>query len=410
MTSKQINFIKSAVQYASDKGNIDLEKVDKYQLQDMADACGMKFPHFITRVSDYRVARGFFRIPVELMTDAPVKPAKKAAAPKKTAPVVNTPSPVVDNKVELKRGTEGENKVPSVSSTYIPFGNFKDVNSVVKSGQFFPTFITGLSGNGKTEMVEQVCAKTKREMFRVNITVETDEDDLIGGFRLIDGETVWFDGPVIEAMRRGAILLLDEIDLASNKIMCLQPVMEGKGIYIKKINEYVEPAEGFNVMATANTKGKGDESGMFMFTGILNEAFLERFPITLEQDYPSEPIEKKILSKVAESLGIIDDNMQDFISHLVQWGAVIRKTFADGAIDEIITTRRLVHIVKSFAIFGNREKSIDMCINRFDEETKNSFMEVYSKIDATIEQDENEAEGIKDGYIQMDDEDLSAPF
>ena len=403
--TKQIQFLKAAIQYASDKGDIDLERVDKYQLQDMADACGMKFPHFITRTNTYRVDRGIFRIPVELMTDVPVKPAKKAAAKKKIDPVVNTPvtpasTPVVDNKMELKRGTEGENKVPTVSSTYIPFGNFKDVNSVVKSGQFFPTFITGLSGNGKTEMVEQVCAKTKREMFRVNITVETDEDDLIGGFRLIDGETVWFDGPVIEAMRRGAILLLDEIDLASNKIMCLQPVMEGKGIYIKKINEYVEPAEGFNVMATANTKGKGDESGMFMFTGILNEAFLERFPITLEQDYPSEPIEKKILSKVAESVGVVDDAMQDFIAHLVQWGAVIRKTFADGAIDEIITTRRLVHIVKSFAIFGNREKAIEMCINRFDEETKNSFMEVYSKIDATIEQNENEAEA----------DDATAPF
>ena len=405
MTSKQINFINFAIQYANDNNNIDLEKVDKYQLQEIADACDMKFPHFITRVSDYRVDRGIFRIPVEMLTNVPAKPAKKAAAPKKKA-VAKPVAPVEDNKVELKRGTEGENKVPAVSSTYIPFGNFKDVNSVVKSGQFFPTFITGLSGNGKTEMVEQVCAKTKREMFRVNITVETDEDDLIGGFRLIDGETVWFDGPVIEAMRRGAILLLDEIDLASNKIMCLQPVMEGKGIYIKKINEYVEPAEGFNVMATANTKGKGDESGMFMFTGILNEAFLERFPITLEQDYPSEPIEKKILSKVAESVGIIDDNMQDFIAHLVQWGAVIRKTFADGAIDEIITTRRLVHIVKSFAIFGNREKAIDMCINRFDEETKNSFMEVYSKIDATIEQ--NEAEAVKE-YINVEGEE-TAPF
>jgi len=405
MTSKQINFINFAIQYANDNNNIDLEKVDKYQLQEIADACDMKFPHFITRVSDYRVDRGIFRIPVEMLTNVPAKPAKKAAAPKKKA-VSKPVAPVEDNKVELKRGTEGENKVPAVSSTYIPFGNFKDVNSVVKSGQFFPTFITGLSGNGKTEMVEQVCAKTKREMFRVNITVETDEDDLIGGFRLIDGETVWFDGPVIEAMRRGAILLLDEIDLASNKIMCLQPVMEGKGIYIKKINEYVEPAEGFNVMATANTKGKGDESGMFMFTGILNEAFLERFPITLEQDYPSEPIEKKILSKVAESVGIIDDNMQDFIAHLVQWGAVIRKTFADGAIDEIITTRRLVHIVKSFAIFGNREKAIDMCINRFDEETKNSFMEVYSKIDATIEQ--NEAEAVKE-YINVEGEE-TAPF
>jgi len=407
MTSKQINFINFAIQYANDNNNIDLEKVDKYQLQEIADACDMKFPHFITRVSDYRVDRGIFRIPVEMLTNVPAKPAKKAAAPKKKA-VAKPVAPVEDNKVELKRGTEGENKVPAVSSTYIPFGNFKDVNSVVKSGQFFPTFITGLSGNGKTEMVEQVCAKTKREMFRVNITVETDEDDLIGGFRLIDGETVWFDGPVIEAMRRGAILLLDEIDLASNKIMCLQPVMEGKGIYIKKINEYVEPAEGFNVMATANTKGKGDESGMFMFTGILNEAFLERFPITLEQDYPSEPIEKKILSKVAESVGIIDDNMQDFIAHLVQWGAVIRKTFADGAIDEIITTRRLVHIVKSFAIFGNREKAIDMCINRFDEETKNSFMEVYSKIDATIEQNEAEAEAVKE-YINVEGEE-TAPF
>ena len=247
---------------------------------------------------------------------------------------------------------------------------------------FYPTFITGLSGNGKTFGVEQACAQLKRELIRVNITIETDEDDLIGGFRLVDGATVWHDGPVIQALNRGAILLLDEIDLASNKILCLQSILEGNGVFLKKIGKFVRPANGFNVIATANTKGKGSDDGRFIGTNVLNEAFLERFPVTFEQDYPSPKIEQRILGGVAANLGVTDTN---FMKRLVDWGDIIRKTFYDGGIEEIISTRRLVHIVRAFSIFNDKMKAIQVCINRFDDETKQSFLELYDKVDADFE-------------------------
>ena len=267
-----------------------------------------------------------------------------------------------------------ENLVPMVNKEYVPFGNFADVKKVIKSGQFYPTFITGLSGNGKTFSIEQACAQTNRELIRVNITIETDEDDLIGGFRLVNGETVWHDGPVVEALKRGAVLLLDEIDLASNKILCLQSVLEGNGVYLKKIGTYVRPAKGFQVFATANTKGKGSEDGRFIGTNVLNEAFLERFPVTFEQSYPTPSIEAKILSRLCE-----DDQ---FVTRLVDWADIIRKTFFDGGIDEIISTRRLVHIVKAYSIFNDKAKAIQVCVNRFDDETKQAFVELYDKVDA----------------------------
>ena len=274
-----------------------------------------------------------------------------------------------------------ENLVPSKDPLYVPFGHFNDIYSIIKSGMYYPAFITGLSGNGKTFMVEQACAKAKREFFRVNITVETDEDDLLGHYALIDGNTVWQDGPVVKAMERGAILLLDEIDLASSKIMCLQPVLEGKGVFLKKVNRFVSPSKGFNVLATANTKGKGSEDGRFIGTNILNEAFLERFPITVEQEYPTVSVERKILDKVFVSL---DVDCGDFSERLVTWADIIRKTFFEGGIDEIIATRRLVHIANAFAIFGDRKKAIEMCIARFDEDTKTSFIDLYSKVDAEV--------------------------
>ena len=272
-----------------------------------------------------------------------------------------------------------ENLVPSKDPLYVPFGHFNDVYSIIKSGMYYPAFITGLSGNGKTFMVEQACAKAKREFFRVNITVETDEDDLLGHYALIDGNTVWQDGPVVKAMERGAILLLDEIDLASSKIMCLQPVLEGKGVFLKKVNRFVSPSKGFNVLATANTKGKGSDDGRFIGTNVLNEAFLERFPVTFEQEYPTPATEQKILEGIALDLGIED---RTFCKRLVDWGDVIRKTFYDGGIEEIISTRRLVHIVRAYSIFNNKAKAIGVCINRFDDETKQSFLELYDKIDA----------------------------
>jgi midasin (ATPase involved in ribosome maturation) len=272
--------------------------------------------------------------------------------------------------------------VPSKAKGYVPFGHFSDVRMIIKSGKFYPTYVTGLSGNGKTMMIEQICAQEGRELVRANITKETDEDDLIGGFRLIDGKTVWQNGPVIVAMERGAILLLDEVDLGDAKLMCLQPVLEGKPIYLKKINRVITPAAGFNILATANTKGKGSDDGRFIGTNVMNEAFLERFSITFEQEYPSVKIEAKILNNVLQASGIED---KDFAEKLVNWADMIRKAFYDGAVSDIISTRRLVHICEAFAIFGkDREKAIKLCLNRFDVDTKNGFMDLYMKLDETV--------------------------
>ena len=279
-----------------------------------------------------------------------------------------------------------QNLVPDKDPNYVPFGNFADVKKIISSKMFYPTFITGLSGNGKTFSVEQACAQLKRELIRVNITIETDEDDLIGGFRLVNGETVWHDGPVIQALNRGAILLLDEVDLASNKILCLQSILEGKGVFLKKVGRFVKPANGFNIFATANTKGKGSDDGRFIGTNVLNEAFLERFALTFEQDYPTPKTEQNILEKVAANYGCLD---KKFCENLATWGDIIRRTFKDGGIDEVISTRRLVHVIRAFAIWQDRMKAIKVCVNRFDDETKQSFLELYDKIDADVNTEES---------------------
>ena len=270
-----------------------------------------------------------------------------------------------------------QNLIPQKDDSFVKFGNFGDIKKVIESRLFYPTFITGLSGNGKTFSVEQACAQLGRELIRVNITIETDEDDLIGGFRLVDGATVWHNGPVIEALERGAVLLLDEIDLASNKILCLQSILEGTGVFLKKIGKFIRPTAGFNVIATANTKGKGSDDGRFIGTNVLNEAFLERFPVTFEQEYPTASIETKILNKNCDDA--------DFCKRLADWADIIRKTFYDGGIEEIISTRRLVHIVKAYSIFGDKAKAISVCVNRFDDETKQAFLELYDKVDADFE-------------------------
>jgi len=275
-----------------------------------------------------------------------------------------------------------QNLIPEKDDTFVKFGNYGDIKKIIESRLFYPTFITGLSGNGKTFSVEQACAQLGRELIRVNLTIETDEDDLIGGFRLVNGETVWHNGPVIEALQRGAILLLDEIDLASNKILCLQSILEGKGVFLKKIGKYIQPKNGFNVIATANTKGKGSDDGRFIGTNVLNEAFLERFPVTFEQSYPTPATEQKILEGIALNLGVED---REFCKRLVDWGDIIRKTFYDGGIEEIISTRRLVHIIRAYSIFGNKAKAIEVCVNRFDDETKQAFMELYDKVDADFQ-------------------------
>ena len=271
--------------------------------------------------------------------------------------------------------------IPEVDKTYVKFGHHKDIVKILKSELFYPVFVTGLSGNGKTFGVEQACAETNRELVRVNITIETDEDDLLGGFRLENGETVFHKGPVVEALERGAVLLLDEVDLASSKILCLQPILEGKGVFLKKINQWVHPADGFTIIATANTKGKGSESGAFVGTNILNEAFIDRFAITLEQAYPPVSTETKIIKNVFKSLGVKDD---DFATHLVNWADITRKTFYDGGIDEIIATRRLVHIANAYSIFDDRLKAVELCISRFDEDTKLAFKDLYEKVDADV--------------------------
>tara|TARA_Y100000817_G_scaffold176832_1_gene138120 strand:+ start:2707 stop:3936 length:1230 start_codon:yes stop_codon:yes gene_type:complete len=312
---------------------------------------------------------------------------------------------MVSNVVEFPMNTESY--VPAKVNGYVKFGHYADVKTIKKSGQFYPIFITGLSGNGKTMMIEQVHAELRKELFRVNITIETDEDDLIGHYALVDGRTVWQDGPVTLAMERGATLLLDEVDLASNKIMCLQPVLEGNPLLIKKEGRIVRPKAGFTVMATANTKGKGSEDGRFIGTNILNEAFLERFPITVEQEYPSIAVEKKIIIKLMENLGCVDE---EYAAKLVDWADLIRKTFYDGGVDEIIATRRLVHIIHAFAIFKDRMKAIAMCVARFDDQTKDTFMDLYSKLDDKVSLPSEETEVSESTETEEKEEDFNTPF
>ncbi len=327
----------------------------------------------------YKISRGQYQLPIS--GSVPVKTVKV----EKTE-IVEPQKIDVNENVETKAAyivssLEGK-VVPTKFSEFVPWGYYKDIKSILKSKQFYPCFITGLSGNGKTLNVTQAAAELNRELIRVNVTIETDEDDLLGGYRLRDGDTVWQNGPVIEAMERGAVLLLDEIDLASNKIMCLQPILEGNGIYVKKINKFVKPKDGFTVVATANTKGQGSDSGKFIGTNVLNEAFLERFPITVEQSYPTPKIENKILSNVLQTRDIVNKTSEEFAQNLVTWGDVIRRTFYDGGIDEIISTRRLVHIIEAYSIFKDKMKAIELCVNRFDDDTKASFLDLYTKVDA----------------------------
>ena len=286
---------------------------------------------------------------------------------------------LIDDKIKI---------IPAKMSNYVPFGHFKDVKNILKSKLFFPVFVTGLSGNGKTLMIEQTCAQLKRELFRVNITIETDEDDLMGGHTLQNGNIIFREGPVIKAMRKGAVLLLDEVDLGSNKMMCLQSVLEGKGYLIKKTGEWVTPTPGFTICATANTKGQGSEDGKFIGTQIMNEAMLERFAITMQQEYPPVTTERNILKKEMALTGEVDE---EFCKKLVDWADIIRKTYYEGAIDDVITTRRLVHIVNAFRMFNDKLKSIQMCIARFDEETRAAVLDLYTKVDEGVNlyEDEN---------------------
>ena len=357
LNDKQKNFVDLCYKEFGD----DLTEITRKQLVTVEKKYKVAFPQWLVADKDLKVSKGVYSMPGTVVKNVETK----------TEDIKSQAAYVVSSLTD--------NVVPNKDKDFVSFGNYGDVKNVITSKKFYPMFITGLSGNGKTLAVTQACAVAKREMIRVNITIETDEDDLLGGYRLKDGQTVWQNGPVIEAMERGAVLLLDEIDLASNKIMCLQPILEGSGIYVKKINKFVKPKLGFNVVATANTKGQGSDDGKFIGTNVLNEAFLERFPITFEQQYPAAKTEQKIVATKLKSAGKSDDK---FATNLVTWADVIRKTFKDGGVDEIISTRRLVHIAEAYAIFKSKMKAIEVCTNRFDDSTKTSFVDLYTKVDS----------------------------
>ena len=376
----------------------DVATIDREGIKTVVEETGMNFPYWQVQ-NNLKASRGIYYVP---SLDGNID-GKTVTAPvaKVTAPAIEVPA-IGMAPSALGVMEDQDSYVPEKFSGYVSWGNFNTVKDVVKSGIFYPMFITGLSGNGKTLMVKEVCAKLKREFIRANITVETDEDDLIGGFRLLNGETVWHDGPVVTAMKRGAVLLLDEIDLASNKIMALQPVLEGLSIYLKKIGKWVHPADGFTVIATANTKGQGSDDGRFIGTNVLNEAFLERFPVTIEQSYPTAKMETKILDNELGKHGLEDN---EFSTNLVKWADVIRKTFYEGGVDEIISTRRLVHIVGAYSIFKDKSKAIELTVNRFDAETKDSFLDLYGKIDAGVD-----VENLGNNEEQPEDENAEVPF
>lgn len=337
------------------------------EIQKLCEETEVPVPYWLMTKTEYRHGRGQYQVPTlsnkPKVITATVEPEPEIAM----AQVVALRQP--------KLVDESESAIPVKYPDYVPFGFFKDLHNIIRSKTFYPVFVTGLSGNGKTLMVEQVCAELQRECVRVNISVETDESDLLGGMTLINGNTVYRDGPVILAMKRGAILLIDEVDRGSNKLMCLQGILEGKPYYNKKTGEVVHPQPGFSVIATANTKGRGSDEGKYL-AQILDDAFLERFPITVEQEYPDAKTERKILTP------LIDD--ADFVEKLIQWADVVRRSFDDGATDEIISTRRLVHIAGAFKIFKDRKKAIQLCINRFDEETKTAFLDLYTKVDDSV--------------------------
>jgi hypothetical protein len=356
---------------ATGKSEVSLSEV-----KDVAENAGLAIPYWFTNDEANKVKRGVYRVP----NASGAAPAISLAA--QVIPLAKVENTSGNRIANVTTDLEIENLIPSQYDNYVPFGNFEDVLSIVKSKQFFPVFITGQSGNGKTMSIEQACAKAKRKFICVSMTPDSDEGDLLGNYVLINGQMEWRDGPVTVAARQGAVLCIDEIDYGAQNLSCLQRVLEGKPFLLKKKNELVVPAPGFTVFATANTKGKGSEDGRYMFTNVLNEAFLERFPNTMEQEFPPARIEEKIVNKELDSVGRSDET---FAKNLVTWANTIRNTFADGGCDEVISTRRLVHIVKTFGIYGDKKKAIEYCLNRFDADTKITFLDLYTKIDAGID-------------------------
>jgi hypothetical protein len=392
MSVKQKDQLMSALAASNNQTGI----FSKTEVLNIAAEAGLSKPMWFFK--EAKVGRNQFN-PAMVGQVVPMPTAPVAVIQSQPEPVAASAAKVL---TQAKLAVEIENLVPAKDSTYVPFGFYRDLVNIVKSGMFYPTFICGLSGNGKTMMVEQVCAKLKREAIRVNISIETDEDDLIGGNTLVDGNVVYREGPVLTAMKRGAVLILDEIDRGSNKLMCLQAILEGKPYFNKKTGEVITPASGFNVIATANTKGRGSDDGKFMGAQVLDEAFLERFAITVEQEYPSAAQEKKIVLNKMSVADCVDD---EFADKLVLWADVIRKTFYEGGIDELVSTRRLEHIVKAFAMFGDRLKAIQLCVNRFDTDTKSAFIDLYTKVDAGVDLNPTEDE-VNDDNPKADDYDI----
>ena len=375
--------------------SVDGRFLSRQDIIDTAADLGHPFPHWLLKDPTAKVQRGKYSVAM-YQGNANVVPM----TPKQPVMVVESETAKVVTQAKLN--VDIENLIPAKDDTFVPFGFYRDLKKVLQSGMFYPIFISGLSGNGKTTMVEQVCANLKREAIRVNISIETDEDDLIGGNTLVDGNVVYREGPVLTAMKRGAVLILDEVDRGSNKLMCLQAILEGKAYFNKKTGETVTPAPGFTVVATANTKGRGSDDGKFISAQLLDEAFLERFAVTVEQEYPTAATEKKIILNKMAKANCTDE---EFATNLVTWSEVIRKTFYEGAIDELVSTRRLEHIVNAFAMFGDKLKAIELCVNRFDTDTKQAFIDLYSKVDAGVdltnnsvnnESSEDEEEGFDD--------------
>ena len=358
-------------------GKSEVTKVDVVAI---AEKLSIPIPQWFVNDESNKVKRGVYRVPASSKAVPAASVAINMAA--QVIPLAK-PEPVSGSRIaNVTTDLEVTDLIPVQYSNYVPFGNFEDVLSIVKSNQFFPVFITGQSGNGKTMSIEQACAKAKRKFVCVSMTPETDEGDLLGNYVLINGQMEWRDGPVTVAARQGAVLCIDEIDYGAQNLSCLQRVLEGKPFLLKKKNELVSPAPGFTVFATANTKGKGSDDGRYMFTNVLNEAFLERFPNTMEQEWPPVKVEEKIINKELDSIGRSDEV---FAKNLVSWANVIRNTFADGGCDEVVSTRRLVHIIKTFGIYGDKKKAIEYCLNRFDADTKATFFDLYTKIDAGID-------------------------
>jgi MoxR-like ATPase len=387
LTRKQTAFLDQMISHGVVVNRDD--KYDRQTLVDVATANGMKHPPaWITQDAARKTdERGVYSVPeYRLVVEETPDPDFGTVNGSSPEPVQQEAAVPATSMALAAAMTAGERTslIPDVMGDFVAWGHSRHITQIISSGFFAPVFVTGLSGNGKTTMIEQACAKAKRECYRVNITQETDEDDLLGGFRLINGNTVFSYGPVVEAMRNGAVLLLDEIDLASSKIMCLQPVLEGKGVFVKKIGEWITPAPGFTVLATANTKGKGDVDGRFIGTNVLNEAFLDRFDWTMEQDYAPRATETRIIKKKMEKYGQVDE---DFADYLTRWAEITRKAYTEGAIDEIITTRRLENICKAFAIFKDRKTSVALALARFDADTQQAFWSLYEKVDETIREE-----------------------